>query len=132
MRCKGTARPARSLACFAREQSHVAGRRRMLLQAGAAVIAAGAGPAASATAAPDAGFPREGAGHLSNKMDAARRKLEEDFEQRYGRKSAYARRLVAPAKVHLPIDQVSALIEQDFVDRQYFITVKGGALPRPG
>jgi hypothetical protein len=58
----------------------------MLLQAGAAVIAAGAGPA------------------------------------------AYARRLVAPAKVHLPIDQVSALIEQDFVDRQYFITVKGGAL----
>ena len=128
MRCKGTARPARSLACFAREQSHVAGRRRMLLQAGAAVIAAGAGPAASATAAPDAGFPREGAGHLSNKMDAARRKLEEDFEQRYGRKSAYARRLVAPAKVHLPIDQVSALIEQDFVDRQYFITVKGGAL----
>jgi hypothetical protein len=27
-----------------------------------------------------------------------------------------------PAKVHVPIDQVSVLIEQDFVDRQYFTT----------
>ena len=130
MRCKGTTRPVRPLACFARGQSQVEGRRRMLLQAGAGALAAGAGPAAAATAAaPGAGFLREGAGPLlPDPLAAARSQLEEDFEQRYGRKSAYARKLVAPAKVHLPIDQVAALIEQDFVDRQYFITVKGGAL----
>ena len=52
----------------------------------------------------------------------AKRRLDADFEQRYGRKSAYARALVAPAKTkNLPIDQVLDIISEDFVDRQYFV-----------
>jgi hypothetical protein len=123
-----TCKSARANPCTAALPEASLHRQQVLHAAACALLGVSAAPADAASAAVKTNSDKQ-AGWLMREfapdpLVEAKNPLEQDFDERYGKKSQYAKRLIAPAKIKgLPIDEVLDIIREDFSDRQYFVSV---------